>query len=43
MGMFKPKTLNIDADILALTAKMDEFKGAWRTGRACAPATASTV
>lgn len=29
-GRFKRKTLNIDAYILALIAKMDEFKGAWR-------------
>ena len=42
-SMFKLKTPNIDADILALTAKMDEFKVAWRAGRACTPATASAV
>lgn len=32
MGMFKRKTPNIKAEILALTAKMDEFKSAWRAG-----------
>jgi len=41
--MFKRKTFNIDADILALTAKMDEYKGANCAGCAGAPATASVA
>ena len=35
--MFNTKTLNIDADILALISKIDEFKGAWRALGTLAP------
>jgi Fic family protein len=35
--MFNLKTLHIDADILALIAKIDEFKGAWRALGTLAP------
>lgn len=37
MGMFDTTTLSIDADILALIAKIDEFKGAWRALGTLAP------
>jgi Fic family protein len=35
--MFNLTTLNIDADTLALVAKIDEFKGAWRALGTLAP------
>ena len=37
MGMFTLTSLSIDADILALIAKIDEFKGAWRALGRLAP------
>ena len=37
MGMFTLSTLSVDADILALVAKIDEFKGAWRALGTLAP------
>jgi len=37
MGMFTLTTISIDADILALIAKIDEFKGAWRALGRLAP------
>ncbi|MFM2075859.1 MAG: hypothetical protein RJB34_2164 [Pseudomonadota bacterium] len=37
VGMFNLNTLNISADILALVAKIDEFKGAWRALGTLAP------
>lgn len=37
VGMFNIKTLNIDADILALISRIDEFKGAWRALGTLAP------